>query len=73
MAEAKNAATINQLKYRSRSHSGRGLGQIKHSAVPRAIFPIMHSHGTLTSIYIQCTVYMLQYRYLIIIKCCTTL
>ena len=64
-AEAKNSATINQLKYRALRqilHSGRGLGKIKHSAAPRAcfigsrphpraIFAVMHSHGTLTSIY----------------------
>ena len=46
-------ATINQLKYHSRSC---GLGQIKQSAAPCsqpcpcAIFPVMHSHATLASI-----------------------
>ena len=49
VAEAKNAATINQLKYRSRScitgniALGRGLGQIKHSAAPRALLALDHA------------------------------
>ena len=58
-AEAKNAATINQLKYRSRVHYGKysTRGVVCASCFigsrPRhgAIFPVMHSHGTLTSIY----------------------
>ena len=66
-AEAKNAATINQLKYRSRScitgnialgawsRANKALGCascfIGSRPRPRAIFPVMHSHGTLTSIY----------------------
>ena len=37
-AEAKNSATINQLL-----HSGRGLGQIKHSAAPRALLALDHT------------------------------
>ena len=65
-AEAKNAATINQLKYRSRScitgnialgawsRANKALGCascfIGSRPRPRAIFPVMHSHGTLTSI-----------------------
>ena len=69
-AEAKNAATINQLKYRSRScitgnialgawsRANKALGCascfIGSRPRPRAIFPVMHSHGTLTSIYILC-------------------
>ena len=67
-AEAKNVATINQLKYRSRScitgnialgawsRENKTLGCascfIGSRPRPRAIFPVMHSHGTLTSIYI---------------------
>ena len=47
VAEAKNAATINQLKYRSRSCI---MENIALRAWSRAIFPVMHSHGTLTSI-----------------------
>ena len=66
-AEAKNAATINQLKYRSRScitgnialgawsRANKALGCascfIGSRPRPHAIFPLMHSHGTLTSIY----------------------
>ena len=66
-AEAKNSATINQLKYRSRScitenialgawsRANKALGCapcfIGSRPRPRAIFPVMHSHGTLTSIY----------------------
>ena len=66
-AEAKNSATINQLKYRSRScitenialgawsRENKALGCascfIGSRPRPRAIFPVMHSHGTLTSIY----------------------
>ena len=62
-AEAKNAATINQLKYRSRSCIienialgawsrenkvlGCALCFIGSRPRPRAIFPVMHSHGTL--------------------------
>ena len=48
-AEAKNAATLNQLKYRSRScimeniALGRGLGKIKHSAAPRALWDLDHA------------------------------
>ena len=37
---------MNILKYRSRScikHSGRGLGQIKHSAAPRALLALDHA------------------------------
>ena len=65
-AEAKNSATINQLKYRSRScitenialgawsRANKALGCascfIGSRPRPRAIFPVMHSHGTLTSI-----------------------
>ena len=61
-AEAKNAATINQLKYRSRScitgnialgawsRANKALGCascfIGSRPRPRAIFPVMHSHGT---------------------------
>ena len=58
-AEAKNAATINQLKYLSRSCImenialgawSRALGCascfIGSRPRPRAIFPVMHSHGT---------------------------
>ena len=68
-AEAKNSATINQLKYRSRScitenialgawsRANKALGCascfIGSRPRPRAIFPVMHSHGTLTSIYYQ--------------------
>ena len=64
-AEAKNSATINQLKYRSRScitenialgawsRANKALGCtscfIGSRPRPRAIFPVMHSHGTLTS------------------------
>ena len=64
-AEAKNAATINQLKYRSRCCVTGNIALGAWSRVlgcascfigsrprPRAIFPVMHSHGTLTSIYI---------------------
>ena len=47
-AEAKNSATINQLKYRSRSCI---TANIALGAWSRAIFAVMHSHGTLTSIY----------------------
>ena len=47
-AEAKNAVTINQLKYLSRSCFMEDLAL---GAWSRAIFPVMHSHGTLTSIY----------------------
>ena len=66
-AEAKNSATINQLKYHSRScitenialgawsRANKALGCascfIGSRPHPRAIFPVMHSHGTLTSIY----------------------
>ena len=66
-AEAKNSATINQLKYRSRScitenialgawsRANKALGCascfIGSRPRPRAIFPVMHSHGTLISIY----------------------
>ena len=62
-AEAKNSATINQLKYRSRScitenialgawsRANKALGCascfIGSRPRPRAIFPVMHSHGTL--------------------------
>ena len=62
-AEAKNAATINQLKYRSRScfmenvalgawsRVNKALGCascfIGSRPRPRAIFPVIHSHGTL--------------------------
>ena len=47
-AEAKNSATINQLKYRASAlrqilQSGRGLGQIKHSAAPRALLALDHT------------------------------
>ena len=68
-AEAKNAATINQLKYRSRSciagnialgawsRANKALGCascfIGSRPRPRAIFLVMHSHGTLTSIYFR--------------------
>ena len=67
-AEAKNSATINQLKYRSRScitanialgawsRANKALGCascfIGSRPRPRAIFAVMHSLGTLTSIYI---------------------
>ena len=67
-AEAKNSATINQLKYCSRScitenialgawsRANKALGCascfIGSRPRPRAIFPVMHSHGTLTSMYI---------------------
>ena len=60
-AEAKNAATINQFKYRSRScitgnialgawsPANKALGCascfIGSRPRPRAIFPVMHSHG----------------------------
>ena len=63
--EAKNSATINQLKYRSRScitanialgawsRANKALGCascfIGSRPHPRAIFAVMHSHGTLTS------------------------
>ena len=62
-AEAKNAATINQLKYRSRSCI---TGNIALGAWSRAIFPVMHSHGTLTSICYQselgmCTLFLQLY------------
>ena len=63
-AEAKNAATINQLKYPSRScitenmalrawSRALGCASCFIGSRPRhgAIFPLMHSHGTLTSIY----------------------
>ena len=66
-AEAKNSSTINQLKYRSRScittnialgawsRANKALGCascfIGSRPRPRAIFAVMHSHGTLTSIY----------------------
>ena len=66
-AEAKNSATINQLKYHSRScitvnialgawsRANKALGCascfIGSRPHPRAIFAVMHSHGTLTSIY----------------------
>ena len=46
-AEAKNSATINQLKYRSRSCITENIAL---RAWSRAIFAVMHSHGTLTSI-----------------------
>ena len=65
-AEAKNSATINQLKYRSRScitenialgawsRANKALGCawcfIGSRPHPRAIFAVMHSHGTLTTI-----------------------
>ena len=65
-AEAKNSATINQLKYRSRScitanialgawsRANKALGYascfIGSRLHPREIFAVMHSHGTLTSI-----------------------
>ena len=65
-AEAKNSATINQLKYRSRScitenialgawsRANKALGCascfIGSRPRPSAIFAVMHSHGTLTSI-----------------------
>ena len=65
-AEAKNSATINQLKYRSRScitenialgawsRENKALGCascfIGSRPYPRAIFAVMHSHSTLTSI-----------------------
>ena len=68
-AEAKNAATINQLKYRSRScitpnialgawsRANKALGCASCFIVSRphpcAIFAVMHSHGTLTSIYVH--------------------
>ena len=68
-AEAKNSATINQLKYRSRScitenialgawsRANKALGCascfIGSRPRPRAIFPVMHSHGTLTSMQIR--------------------
>ena len=67
-AEAKNSATINQLKYRSRScitaNIALGAWSRANKALacascffgsrphPRAIFAVMHSHGTLTSIYL---------------------
>ena len=66
VAEAKNSATINQLKYRSRSYitenialgawsrANKALGCascfIGSRPQPRAILAVMHSHGTLTSI-----------------------
>ena len=53
-AEAKNSAVLARA-LRQILHSGRGLGQITHSAAPpcfigsrphpRAIFAVMHSHG----------------------------
>ena len=65
-AEAKNSATINQLKYRSRScitaNIALGAWSRENKAFgcascfigsrphPCAIFAVMHSHGTLTSI-----------------------
>ena len=68
-AEAKNTAKINQLKYRSRScitgNIALGMWSRANKALscdscfigsrprPRAIFPVMHSHGTLTSIIAQ--------------------
>ena len=73
-AEAKNAATINQLKYRSRScitgnialgawsRANKALGCASYfigsRPRPRAIFPVMHSHGTLTSIYATTNIYI---------------
>ena len=64
-AEAKKPATINQLKYRSRScimenialgawspaNKAHGCAScfIGSRSRPHAIFPIMHSHGTLCS------------------------
>ena len=61
-AETKNAATINQLKYRSRScitgNIALGAWSRANKALrcapcfigsqprPRGIFPVMHSHGT---------------------------
>ena len=73
-AEAKNAATINQLKYRSRScitgnialgawsRANKALGCtscfIGSQPHPRAIFPVIYSHGTLTSIYIYIYMYI---------------
>ena len=73
-AEAKNSATINQLKYRSRScitanialgawsRANKALGCascfIGSRPHPRAIFAVMHSHGTLTSIYVHIIVIM---------------
>ena len=66
VAEVKNSTTINQLKYRFRScitenialgawsRANKALGCascfIGSRPHPRAIFPVMHSHGTLTSI-----------------------
>ena len=66
-AETQNSATINQLKYRSRScitenialgawsreNKALGCASCFIGSRPRlrAIFPVMHSHGTLTSIY----------------------
>ena len=65
-AEAKNSATINQLKYRSRSCITENIALRAWSRAnkgsrprPRAIFPVMHSHGTLTSmcaIQVECNV-----------------
>ena len=48
----KSPKSINQLKYRTvlaRAlrqilHSGRGLGQIKYSAAPRALLALDHTH-----------------------------
>ena len=66
VAEVTNAATINQLKYRSHScimeNIALGAWSLANKALgctscfiasrphPRAIFYVMHSHGTLTSI-----------------------
>ena len=66
-ADAKNSATINQLKYHSRSciteniaigawcRANKAFGCascfIGSRPHPRAIFAVMHSHGTLTSMY----------------------
>ena len=74
VAEAKNSAIINQLKYRSRScitenialgawsRANKTLGCtscfIGSRPHPRAIFPVMHSHGTLTSIYVHVCVHV---------------
>ena len=62
-AEAKNAATINQLKYRShsciivlgawsRANKILGCASCFIGSRPRlrAIFPLMHSHGTLKAL-----------------------
>ena len=53
-AEAKNSATINQLKYRSRSCITANIALGAWSRANKALgFAVMHSHGTLTSIYVM--------------------